>query len=102
LSTHHSSDRQVNKSIKNGRKKHLAREHEKKKERTKVQTKRSHSKVQTTQWGSHKRRKHKTQDLNPSPAAPSKSCKDMVKKPERTPSLEEASLGASTAQLNSR
>jgi hypothetical protein len=39
--------------------------------------------------GSPKRRKHKTMDLNPSPVARTKSCKEMGEKPGRTPSLDD-------------
>jgi hypothetical protein len=51
-----------------------------------------------TQWGSPKKGKQKTLDLNPSPVAWSKLCKEMGEKPGRTPSLEEASPAATTAQ----
>ncbi len=47
--------------------------------------------------GSLNKRKPETLDLNPSSVAPSKSCKAMGKKPGRTPSLEEASPAATTA-----
>jgi hypothetical protein len=43
------------------------------------------------------RRKHKTLNLNPSPVAGSKLCKEMDEKPKRTPSLEEASSAITTS-----
>jgi hypothetical protein len=65
----------------------LAREQEKKKERTEAPTKDLlHSKMQNAQWGSSNKRKPQTLDLNPSSVAQSKSCKEMGKKPGRTPS----------------
>jgi len=54
-------------------------------------------KREESKMGSPKRRNHETWDLNPSPVALSKSCKEMGKKPGRTPRLEEASPAATTA-----
>jgi hypothetical protein len=47
--------------------------------------------------GSPDMKKLETKDLNPSPIARNKSCKEMSYKPERTLSLEEAFPTATTA-----
>jgi hypothetical protein len=47
--------------------------------------------------GSLNKRKPETLDLNPSPVARNKSCKEMGEQLGRTPSLEEASLVATIA-----
>ncbi len=57
-------------------------------------------KMQKAQWGALRGEKHQTQDLNPSPVACSKLCKEMSEKPGRTPSLEEASTAVTTAQTS--
>jgi len=44
--------------------------------------------------GSPKRKNQVAEDLNPSPVAQSKLCKEMKETPGRTPSLQEASLAA--------
>jgi hypothetical protein len=72
----------------------LAREKETKKERIEAQTKDC---TQKCKMGSPNKRKPETLDLNPSSVTQSKSCKEMSKKPGRTPSLKEASPAATTA-----
>jgi hypothetical protein len=60
--------------------------------------KRSHLKSAERTMESHKRRKHKTQDLNPSPVTRNKACKKMGEKLGRTSHLKVASLIATTAR----
>jgi hypothetical protein len=64
----------------NPKDKHLTKEHEKKIGSTKVQTKDTPKSAKNI-MGSSTRRNQVTYDLNPSPIAQNKSCKEMGKKP---------------------